>query len=57
MIKGSKAGLMGRHGLKMIQEGKAEIIFVTEGIPDMVALQSVVTSKTRLAFSFPVFCH
>ena len=42
MIQGSKAGLMGRHGLKMIQEGKAEVVFLTEGIPDMVALQSVV---------------
>ena len=45
MIKGTTAGLMGLHGLNLIKAGTAEIVYVVEGIPDMVALQSKVPSE------------
>ena len=42
MTKGSTAGMMGLHGLHLIRDKKAEIVFLTEGITDMMALQSVI---------------
>ena len=42
MITGTKAGLMGLHGLNLIKGGKAAIVYLTEGIPDMIALQSLI---------------
>ena len=45
MTKGSAAGMMGLHGLQLIQDKKAEIVFVTEGVTDMIALQSVIPKE------------
>ena len=47
MIKDTKAGLMGLHGLKLIKDGKADIVYITEGVPDMIALQSLIPEDKR----------
>ena len=45
MIRGTTAGLMGLHGLGLIKAGTAKTVYMVEGIPDMVALQSKIPAE------------
>lgn len=42
-----KSGLVGSHGLRLIQEGKAKRVFKTEGISDLIRLQAAIPVKLR----------
>lgn len=42
-----KSGLVGAHGLKLIQEGKAKRVYKTEGISDLIRLQAAIPADLR----------
>lgn len=47
IVLGRGSGLVGKHGLHLIREGKAKLVIKTEGISDLVLLQSIVPSELR----------
>lgn len=42
-----KSGLVGTHGLQLIESGRAEVIYKVEGISDLLALQAVIPQDLR----------
>lgn len=42
-----KSGLVGTHGLRLIQDGRAKLIIKTEGISDLIRLQAAIPAESR----------